>query len=64
MNCFDFVKSSHGGGSGEYVEVAADVPVAVAVRDSRIRPRGRYSAWCSSHGRGSRGVLPLKAGAT
>ncbi|MFB7651252.1 MULTISPECIES: DUF397 domain-containing protein [unclassified Streptomyces] len=35
MNGFDFVKSSYSSGSGECVEVALNVPEAVAVRDSK-----------------------------
>ncbi|MGW7335026.1 DUF397 domain-containing protein [Streptomyces sp. NPDC054808] len=35
MNGFDFVKSSYSSGSGECVEVALNVPGAVAVRDSK-----------------------------
>jgi hypothetical protein len=35
MNGFDFVKSSYSTGSGECVEVARNVPGAVAVRDSK-----------------------------
>ncbi|MEU3898415.1 DUF397 domain-containing protein [Streptomyces sp. NPDC045251] len=35
MNGFDFVKSSHSSGSGECVEVALNVTVTVAVRDSK-----------------------------
>ncbi|MEU0472008.1 DUF397 domain-containing protein [Streptomyces olivaceus] len=36
MNCFDFVKSSYSSGSGECVEVAANVPGTVAVQDSKV----------------------------
>ncbi|MFC8311341.1 DUF397 domain-containing protein [Streptomyces olivaceus] len=40
MNCFDFVKSSYSSGSGECVEVAANVPGTVAVRDSKVSADG------------------------
>jgi hypothetical protein len=32
---FEFVKSSHSSGNGECVEVARNIPGAVAVRDSK-----------------------------
>ena len=35
MPHFEFVKSSHSSGNGECVEVARNVPGAVAVRDSK-----------------------------
>ncbi|MFE0100324.1 DUF397 domain-containing protein [Streptomyces sp. NPDC059009] len=35
MTAFDFRKSSYSSGSGECVEVAVNVPGAVAVRDSQ-----------------------------
>ncbi|MCX5398355.1 DUF397 domain-containing protein [Streptomyces sp. NBC_00102] len=36
MRHFDFVKSSYSSGDGECVEVARNVPGAVAVRDSKF----------------------------
>jgi hypothetical protein len=32
---FDFLKSSYSSGSGECVEVARNIPTAVAIRDSK-----------------------------
>lgn len=34
-NGFDFVKSSYSSGSGECLEVARNIPGAIAVRDSK-----------------------------
>ncbi|MEV6506127.1 DUF397 domain-containing protein [Streptomyces sp. NPDC051642] len=34
-NDFDFLKSSYSSGSGECVEVARNIPGAIAVRDSK-----------------------------
>ncbi|MFC8565049.1 DUF397 domain-containing protein [Streptomyces sp. NPDC057245] len=61
---FDFVKSGYSNGSGECVEVAPNVPGAVAVRDSKASVDGPVlrvapQAWA----RFAR-CLPLKAGAT
>ncbi|GAA3012822.1 DUF397 domain-containing protein [Streptomyces fulvorobeus] len=39
MPSFEFVKSSYSSGNGECVEVARNIPGAVAVRDSK-RPGG------------------------
>ncbi|MGW2836962.1 DUF397 domain-containing protein [Streptomyces sp. NPDC001493] len=51
MRHFEFVKSSYSSGDGECVEVARNVPGAVAVRDSKC-PDGPVlvvnpSAWSS-----------------
>ena len=35
MPHYEFVKSSHSSGNGECVEVACNIPGAVAVRDSK-----------------------------
>ncbi|MEV3929186.1 MULTISPECIES: DUF397 domain-containing protein [unclassified Streptomyces] len=35
MTHFEFVKSSYSSGNGECVEVARNIPLAVAVRDSK-----------------------------
>ncbi|MDW6063012.1 DUF397 domain-containing protein [Streptomyces sp. FXJ1.4098] len=36
MTALEFVKSSYSSGGGECVEVATNVPDAVAIRDSKI----------------------------
>jgi hypothetical protein len=36
---FEFAKSSHSSGNGECVEVARNIPITVAVRDSKT-PHG------------------------
>ncbi|WP_327710148.1 DUF397 domain-containing protein [Streptomyces sp. NBC_00464] len=36
MPHFEFVKSSYSSGNGECVEVARNVPVTVAIRDSKL----------------------------
>lgn len=65
MNSFDFVKSSYSSGSGECVEVALNVPGAVAVRDSKMPAGGpilRLAPQAWARFAGELGACPLKGG--